>query len=267
LLSGELATVTSAIADRESEVPALRARIDDAYAKASAVVSELQLSLAALLSRVGVLEDLPERLEERFDLLEELGMRLGLVEQRGEAPAEEIEKILDTWASDRSSLETRLDVIAAALTGTGSGRGIAGGWDAEVIRLRVLVDGLQMRLSASEEEIAALRSAPDLASRFDEITNRLVAIERSTHGVFASSNGPAAGDGRFRLELRALELRLEQEAATAHDGRDAFLVQLERMASRIEWRLQRLESKDADPPYDAPTPTGAKVVPFRSAEV
>ncbi|MDQ3085677.1 MAG: hypothetical protein M3Q67_02600 [Actinomycetota bacterium] len=218
-LSGELAAATTAVAGRESEVPALRARIDDAYAKASAVISELQLSLAALLSRVGALEVLPERLEEqlqgrdgdfdtrltlleaasseRTELLDDFGIRLALAEQRRQAPAEEIDRILDTWASDRSSLETRLDEIAASLIGTGSAHGIANESDADVIRLRVLVDGLQTRLSASEEEVAALRSAPDFSSRFDEITDRLVAIERGTHGVFSRRTDRSPGTAVF----------------------------------------------------------------------
>ena len=61
----------------------------------------------------------------------------------------------------------------------------------------------------------------------------------------------AAGDdteGRYRLELRALELRMEHAEAAARENRDAVLVQLERLASRIEWRLQRLETGTSEGP-------------------
>lgn len=204
---------------------------------------------------------------ERIEIFDDLTMRLAAVEQRRNAPADEIDRILDTWASDRSSLETRLDQLAAALAGTGPRGDIAESPQDEVIRMRVLVEELQMRISANEHQVTTLRSASPLPSRLDEIVDRLEAVERTTQGVFAPSSGPVTGDGRFRLELRSLELRLEQAAASAQEEREVLLAQLERMASRLEWRLQRLEAKDAELAHDEPTLTGARVVPFRGAEV
>lgn len=205
---------------------------------------------------------------ERIEIFDDLTMRLAAVEQRRNAPADEIDRILDTWASDRSSLETRLDQLAAALAGTGPRGDIAESAQDEVIRMRVLVEELQMRISANEHQVTTLRSASPLPSRLDEIVDRLEAVERTTQGgVFAPSSGPVTGDGRFRLELRSLELRLEQAAASAQEEREVLLAQLERMASRLEWRLKRLEAKDAELAHDEPTLTGARVVPFRGAEV
>ncbi len=289
VLTGEVAAATERLASHEKDVPALRARIDDAYAKASSVISELQASYVALLPRVRTLEVLPEQLEgrlrahdgdferrvavlagasaERIELLDDLGMRLATLEQRRTAPADEIDRILDTWASDRSSLETRLDQLAATLAGTGSRTDIAEGSQDEVIRMRVLIEELQMRVSANEHQVTALHSASTHPSRLDEIVDRLEAVERTAQGVFSPSSGPVAGDGRFRLELRSFELRLEQAAASGQEEREALLAQWERMASRLEWRLQRLEAKDAALAHDEPTLTEAQVVPFRGAEV
>lgn len=288
LLTGEVAAATERLASHEKDMRALRARIDDAYAKASSVISELQASYVALLPRARTLEVLPEQLEdrlrahdgdferrltvlagasaERIEIFDDLTMRLAAVEQRRNAPADEIDRILDTWASDRSSLETRLDQLAAALAGTGPRGDIAESPQDEVIRMRVLVEELQMRISANEHQVTTLRSASPLPSRLDEIVDRLEAVERTTQGVFAPSSGPVTGDGRFRLELRSLELRLEQAAASAQEEREVLLAQLERMASRLEWRLQRFEAKD-ELAHDEPTLTGARVVPFRGAEV
>ncbi len=288
VLDGDLEATTGAMTGHELDVQVLRARIDEAYAKASAVISELQLSLGSLLSRVAGLEELPEGMNDALrahedaldtrlsqldeassgqaDLLVDLGARISLGEQGHKAAREEIDRILDTWASDRSSLETRLDEVAATLGRSGADRAHAAISVEELTRLRVLVDGLQPRLAASEQEIAALRSAPDPGPQLDDIGGRLAALERDTHGVFVSSGAPVVGDGRFRLELRALELRLEQAEEDAREGRDAFVVQLERFASRIERRLELLESDVADPALADPTPTGAQVVPFRGAE-
>ncbi|MDQ3672008.1 MAG: hypothetical protein M3364_06175 [Actinomycetota bacterium] len=236
LLDVALARIADALAGHDSAMPALRARIDDAYAKASAVISELQASLVGVLSRVSVLEELPERLENDG--------------------REEFDKVLDVWASDRSSLETRLDEIAAL-----SGRSDS---VEEVTRLRELVARLDGRLASSERALAELRSAPDPRSLVDELTPRLEAIERDAHRGFATSGGSSAGDGRFRLELRALELRAEQAEKSARADREHLLVQLDGLASRIDSRLQLLERENADGPLDAPTAVGAQVVPFRT---
>ncbi len=403
MLASELEALTSRPAGMGGDMEALRARIDDGYAKASAAVSELQVSLSTVGSRLGAIESLPAQLEhalatqadnldsrletlfeashatdarvsdlaatlseqattttaaqaqrfdrlraetgaaneldsgraalqaelreltttvarierssasedtpsglssrialltgevaaaterlashekdgdferrltvlagasaERIEIFDDLTMRLAAVEQRRNAPADEIDRILDTWASDRSSLETRLDQLAAALAGTGPRGDIAESPQDEVIRMRVLVEELQMRISANEHQVTTLRSASPLPSRLDEIVDRLEAVERTTQGVFAPSSGPVTGDGRFRLELRSLELRLEQAAASAQEEREVLLAQLERMASRLEWRLKRLEAKGAELAHDEPTLTGARVVPFRGAEV
>jgi len=68
------------------------------------------------------------------------------------------------------------------------------------------------------------------------------------------------------LELRALELRLEQAETTAREGRDAVLAQLERIASRIEPHPQRPEVHEDQRHVDR-TEAGAEIVPFRGAEV
>jgi hypothetical protein len=82
-----------------------------------------------------------------------------------------------------------------------------------------------------------------------------------------------ASGGRFRLEIRALELRLEHAEAAARENREAVLLQLERLASRIEWRLHRLETVEtvdtAGPPYSEPqaATAGAQVVHIRGSDV
>jgi small-conductance mechanosensitive channel len=221
-LAGVLGATTAATTGREGDVVALRARIDEAYAKASGVISELQLSLGALLSRVGALEALPEQPEPPTELLDDLAARLGLVERGGEAVDHQIGKVLDTWASDRSSLEARFEEVERQLTRT---------------------------------------------DELDDLARRLDAVEHGAHGVFAAADGPVAGHGRFRLELRALELRLEQAEIAALEGHNVVLAQLERIASRIEPRPQRRNVHDEGSAHEDPTPAGAEIVPFRGAEV
>jgi hypothetical protein len=128
--------------------------------------------------------------------------------------------------------------------------------DDEVVRalfdLARRLDAVEQGHAADDAEIARATESwaaerEYLAAGLDELTRRLDAFGT---GEPASTTAAApiddTADGRFRLELRALELRMEHAEAAARENREAVLVQLERLASRVEWRLQRLETGDAE---------------------
>jgi hypothetical protein len=56
---------------------------------------------------------------------------------------------------------------------------------------------------------------------------------------------------------------MEHAEAAARENREAVLTQLERLASRVEWRLQRLEEAAQAESYVEPEETGAQIVPIR----
>ena len=244
LLEHGVATTASELAGKDAELAALRQRIDEAYAKMGSVVADVQRAVVGLSAQVAALEEVPQvsaeataphpeleasiesmsgslsaianRLEtlERDQsshgaVLEELMTRVGELKDAHEQGRQVVEsdlgRVLDTWASDRSSLEARFEKV-------------------------------ERRLARTVE--------------LEELARRLDAVEHGAHGVFSPATAHSAGDGRFRLELRALELRLEQAEVAALESRDAVLAQLELIASRIE-----------------PGPAGAEIVPFRGAEV
>jgi chromosome segregation ATPase len=167
-----------------------------------------------------------------------------------------------------SSLGQRLEQVAAHLAEVESVTRDAAAAPApaqageELAELRVAVDGLRMRLASSEQELATLVGTRDLAVRIEEVSRRLETVERAPIALAAPDGGPLPGDGRFRLELRAVELRMEHAEAAARENREAVLVQLERLAARIEWRFQRLEAE-----YETRHPQavggGGQVVPLR----
>lgn len=268
-LEGRLDLLEHGVATTASELAALRQRIDEAYGKIGTVIADVQRAVVGLSAQVATLEELPRvspeattryadleasmetmaealsgitnRLEtveqdqsSRGDVLEDLMARLGELkdvrdadrEHLRESVAAEVEtdvgRVLDTWASDRSSLEARFEDV-------------------------------ERRLARTEE-------LGDLARRLD-------AVEHGAHGVFSPADDAVAGEGRFRLELRALELRLEQAEIAALEGRNALFTQLERLASRIEPDPQHREVHDEDPSHDDRTRAGAEIVPFRGAEV
>jgi hypothetical protein len=92
--------------------------------------------------------------------------------------------------------------------------------------------------------------------RVDELTRRLDELEES--GVTAATP-----------DLGALEHRVEQAETAGRENRESVLVQLERLAARVEYRLDRLEAEQ--PTAAAVSPpgnegTGARVVPLRGNE-
>jgi hypothetical protein len=79
----------------------------------------------------------------------------------------------------------------------------------------------------------------------------------------------------LRVELQALELRVDHAEAAARESRDAVLAHLERLASHIESRLRQLEPEREPEPRREPEPVGppyprvvheGRVVAIRSGE-
>jgi hypothetical protein len=276
LSTSEIARVSAAL---DAEREALRAQLE---------------ALAASVADPGSARAVVDGSES---MLDDLAARLRAVEEGRAATASEIARTAALWASELEAVEKRLTHTSR----TSDGTTVASGFETErlvgelaarldetvarvadiesaerpeapaavgdeVVQLRVAIDGLRMRLASNEQELATVVGTRDTATRLDEVTRRLEALERAPVVIAGGADGgPPAGDGRFRLELRALELRMEHAEAAARENREAVLVQLERLAARIEWRFQRLESE-----YESGQPQaiggGGQVVPIRPAD-
>jgi chromosome segregation ATPase len=266
-------------ADESSELKLteLSNRLQSLEEDGAAVASEVARTAALWASELEAIETRLDRVTgtlgqgatgvraETEQFLAELPARLDTMERDRQAAATEIARVSDAWQAERSSLESRLGEIATHLAEAESG-GATAASEGEVAQLRVAVDGLRMRLASSEQELAVLVGTRDTGARLDELTRRLESLERAPVVLAGAADGsPLPGDGRFRLELRALELRMEHAEAAARENREAVLVQLERLAARIEWRFKRLEEE-----YEAAHPQavggGGQVVPIRPTE-
>jgi chromosome segregation ATPase len=271
LSASEIARVSASL---EAERASLRAQVD----ALAAAVAQADGSRQGDEDSAQMLSDLAARLravEERSAtavavsnpdaerLAGELSERLDEMERDRQAMVAELARLHASEAA-RATLDARVGELAAQLARVELGAPAAAPAAAgdEVVQLRVAVEGLRMRLASNEQELATVVGTRDAAARLDEVTRRLEALERAPVALAgAADGGPAAGDGRFRLELRALELRMEHAEAAARENREAVLVQLERLAARIEWRFQRLEAE-----YEAGQPEaigGGQVVPIR----
>lgn len=245
--------------------------------------SDVRPALAELTSRLAAIEQdrqWPASTETapRVDVeteraLEELAGRLDAMERDREALVAEISRFWQTSASDRSSLESQLGEVARQLAEVESAAASnvpeSASSEREIWRLRDHIDGLQTRMASGEQKLAALTGSREVDARLDELTWRLDSLEQGGAGsVAAPGSPPLPGEGRFRLELRGLELRMEHAEAAARENREAVLMQLERLASRIEWRLLRLEGVETGAAYQSAGGVGAvgQVVPIRGTE-
>ena len=276
-LTTALADATSAnagaVASTEALVGALTARVASVEEHGAAVASESArraaegaAELAAIEARLAQLATTPADESDVHgasgEALATLAERVAAMEHDRQALAAEIAHATSAMHEEHAALVGRLDEVLSRVADVESDAGSAppATFEGEVAQLRVALDGLRMRLASSEQELATLVGTRD-TSRLDELTRRLEALERAPVVISAAGDGSTLpGDGRFRLELRALELRMEHAEAAARENREAVLVQLERLAARIEWRFKRLEEE-----FEArqPQAVGGQVVPLR----
>lgn len=256
-LAKTVATTAAGLAGREGELATLRRSLDDRAVQLDAVAGELRRSFAALSAEVAG-HDRGTSMGESIPALEErvarLGAEIGSLAMRVDAIAILIERGESSNASATAELAARLDAVESRSDG------------ADLDGIHAVVDGLRMRLASHEREpTAGGAGSHDVVARIDELARRLDSLEQSGPAGGSVAILPIAGEGRFRVELRALELRLEDAEESARESREAVLTQLERLASRVEWRFQRLETPDrvAPPEQRAPARELGVVVPIR----
>jgi chromosome segregation ATPase len=281
----DLASRIEAMEHGQSIVGSEVARIAAAWdAERDALRRDLESVAASVQSETAPAAGLDERSQQ---LIGELTARLAEMEQDGTAVAAEVSRVESRWSAELGSLAARLEEIAAfaasasvvdaqpdervdevlqrveALEHVVARPSTGAPGDPDELRdIRVLINGLRMRLASSEKELAALSGTGDVVSRLDDISLRLGLLERAA--AAAPVQEPTPGDGRFRVELRGLEQRMQSIESSAHDNRDAVLTQFERLASRLQWRLQQLELESTDEhSTKAPPPALGQVVPIR----
>ena len=113
-------------------------------------------------------------------------------------------------------------------------------------RFRMTLERLSLHLAEHDRTLSEMRSARGVPQRLDELAAQVDALAA---GGAASSDGAS---GRRREpgysrdlepnEMRQLIRRIEDCEEAAHEGREKLMNRLERMASSIDWRLQRLEA-------------------------
>jgi DNA repair exonuclease SbcCD ATPase subunit len=233
---------TPSRADVEPVVDDLNKRLEAVVSEQAALTSEIARARESLLAET-------ERLQAELRALPEP------TEPVPPSEDDQLKSLLTVFADRIDAMERERVSIAEEAAETAAAR---------VDDVLPLVEGLRRRLDESDRRLEELGSTDEQDAKVDGLAGRLQALEERP--APPPPPAPLPGDGRFRVELRALELRMQHAEEAARENREAVLVQLERLASRIEWRLQRLESADgtaAEGTHEEP-PLG-EVVPLRGS--
>ena len=233
-----VASTTDGVETGDREIADLRAKAAESEQRLESVAAGLRGAMDALAVQ---LDSLAESVERSSEGREDKDMRLdGLDARVAEAGAR-----LDVFAAElRQTVEA---VSAQAGVAEPSER-----HDLLERRLDTLAADLEARSASKETDLMLGK----ILLRVDDLARRLEEVEES--------GGTAAAP-----DIGELEVRIEQAEAAARENRESVLVQLERLASRVEYRLERLESEQPAP-APAPAPldegSGARVVPLRGNE-
>lgn len=293
LLSDAVTTTAHDLARRQHEAVELRALVDDGHGRLDSAVAALRQALGAAVTRFDGLEDalgadalraLEQEVAQSGATIEVLSVRLDslgtAIDATVAANAEKEREIVTLgrrFEHANASIEALVGDLREAMATMPSATGECLALEAEIAELEKRVAEVTERLAsitrdrgAAAAELARTTAfwSTELSSieaRFDELGARLDSLE-PTGATTVASAMPLGADGRFRREHRALELRMEHAEAAARENREAVLTQLERLASRIDWRLQRLETQPPPSPDEQASPVAAQVVPIRATD-
>ena len=206
--------VTSGMAERlDRDLREGLDEVDAAAADRTARLVERQVRFDARLRDVEAQGSLPDRVEQA---MHELVRRIEEVERDRDALTAEVVRARESFSSEQVRLQERVGELSARIvTGPAPQRAGAGpkiAWPSEraLDQLRIMVEGLRMRLAYHEKEIA-------------ELTR------------------DRRADGRI-AEMQELLSGLESAGEQARSGRDDVLEQFERIAARMDHRLHELEA-------------------------
>jgi hypothetical protein len=97
---------------------------------------------------------------------------------------------------------------------------------------------MRMRLAYHEKTVGELARSSTVTDRLDELATRVDALQALVTAALADRTGG-------QLDVAELLEHVQTVQLSARTEQDSLLERFERIASRMDWRLQRLESPQA----------------------
>ena len=183
--------------------------------------------------------------------------RIEQIERDRDAVRDELARTATSWAAERASLQERVSELAARIVTGPMPAGSDAGGEAfaqspkELDQLRIGVEGLRMRLAYHEKTVSDLAGSRSVVQRLDELSARLDQLAAIVAGGVnpAGNANPVPALQLHSSETSDLMVRLLAEVErTRSESREKMLDQMEKIASRMDWRLQRLEATSVESP-------------------
>jgi hypothetical protein len=234
-----------------AEVAALRAEIASAEPNDESRVDDNRL--VELESRIEHLAQSPADLEVIARRLDEMEAARRRDCDAANALAAAVDRIRHERATAERPAEARAqDVLAAvaaqnerleALESAPPVQPVPSGDDsrlaAELARVRLVLERVGLHLGEHDRAIADLAPSRGAEERLQELivlVHDLAEVQQNGSVAHATDVSPTSS------EIGTLLQRVEEAEASAQTDNEKLMTRLERMASSIDWRLQRLES-------------------------
>jgi DNA repair exonuclease SbcCD ATPase subunit len=263
----------AALAERSGGDPAHATRLDELATALQALtarlesVTDVHAELESMRGNIATLAERPAgdpahavRLDEIAHRLAELDARLAELERAEsqtevgdgsalESRLDELARVVTELASDlegtvalQAALEARVDAApgsrAVKPRAPGDATQAPAGVEGELDRMLMAIERLSLRIGEHDRALKELVKMQHAAAR----AGALPAPRSSGEGA-----DPVAEDGDLRAEVRGLSFRLTEAEEALRSDRDKAFSQIERVASSITWRLQRLEEQSGAP--------------------
>ena len=243
-MEGERETVAELAAQAETwtaELATLEARIDEGLS----TLDEHDVGDPA--ESEGSHVDVDGALSES---LAELTQRIEHVERDGDSVRAELMRTANSWADERASLQERVSELAARIvTGPMPASTDAIGEPSEdttkeLDRLRIGMEGMRMRLAYHEKTVSELSGSRTVMQRINELSARVEQLAAAIATGVPTPAGAAAGPliQTLGLEASGLMSQIEESERLRTEMRDKMLDRMEKIASQMDWRIQRLET-------------------------
>ncbi len=274
----ELRGALHELAARPAIDPELAGRVEAIAARVD-VLADVVNDSAGPTADTGALDEIRQLLASAETAaarrLDDLGARLGRIEEAGPmvagagAPAadvsDQIERATASWAATQETLASRIDQLEIRLreaaessksrTTIADGTPVPGistgaGLEQEFDRLLMAIERLSLRIGEHDRALGELMRGGASAGRVAELAGRIAELELRGGG----GGGPVEGGGEAigGGALFAVAGRLEEVENARKADREKLFTQIERMASALDWRLQRLEAAQNGLPTATP---------------